>query len=677
MNLIPTSEGTLLSSIHGRDRRSLRSIGKKDLLAAKKYGRKERTYGYQRQPRWKFTFADIVYITEDDEVTEVTSYVLPVDIPMVQLSLTDYNSHRLLTKKLHEMPSICTSHIVVVIDQSASMKTCDVDNYKTRSDAVFGTLALDYIAKQIDNRKFSNANYTDAVTLIEMNDEATIVFGREPCTNVLFNKVVERKQTVNPRGHGMYRKTLDTVGSVMLPDRGNDSCTLVLLFLSDGVPSDFIVDPWYCAGQHMSELCRQFGPQLSVYTLGFAKRGSDFTVLQTMVQSAKDSGCASAFTFVDTSGNGLSTTIANLSDTMSATRRLGTIMNGSERPRTMRRVDVEPDRGEFYQFCDDHDNIKDGTWSLYKEGFNRFVWDKYKQSLIAVGDGDGIAIRNLKLGVGAERIVFRLVELKKDSTSGEFIPTGDRLVAKECKFEEDLTTDQFHAIFCKTQRQASKLADKFNTRISQVCSLHGIAIPAVVNFLPCSVIEVPELFTEGFRTLLVEKRLDPSKYAKWNSNNGYVAGPQKLVDILNRQLLEPQAAPHHDLYVLMEKEEDSDCDDEMSEDSHTKLSEHRSEKLSNSNAWSITSDDIPQAFSHYTYRYTQRSQLVCDLQGVLDDSVTPPVFQLTDPVIHAHNPFWKKHLFGRTDHGHKGMRTFMNSHSCNDLCRLLGLQHIM
>jgi hypothetical protein len=60
-----TSAITLLSSVHGRDRRALRQIGVRDLQAAVKYGTK--SYGYpDRQTgeiRYKFTHANIVYIT--------------------------------------------------------------------------------------------------------------------------------------------------------------------------------------------------------------------------------------------------------------------------------------------------------------------------------------------------------------------------------------------------------------------------------------------------------------------------------------------------------------------------------------------------------------------------------------------------------------------------------------
>jgi hypothetical protein len=61
-----TSLVTVLSSAHGRQRRAEREIHKRDLQAAVKYGVKEsagvcRIFG---TPRWKYTFADVVFITD-------------------------------------------------------------------------------------------------------------------------------------------------------------------------------------------------------------------------------------------------------------------------------------------------------------------------------------------------------------------------------------------------------------------------------------------------------------------------------------------------------------------------------------------------------------------------------------------------------------------------------------
>lgn len=680
MNVFPTSEGTLLSSIHGRDRRHLRKICRKDLLAARKYGTKERTYGYQRQPRWKFTYADIVYITENDEISEVTSYVLPVDIPLISLSASDYTAHDALVHKMRSLPSMCSSHFVIVVDQSASMCTCDVDHHKTRSDAVFATIALDYFGKQIDHRQKTNANYTDVVTLIEMSVTSSVVFEREPCTNVLYNKIVERKKTVYPRGHGMFRSAIDTAFRIMNPDCGNSNCPLFLLFLSDGKPSDFINDQSFDCGQHVFNHCHPYGPQLTVVTLGFGKLGSDFSVLQTMAAYARSAGCSGMFQAVDTRGDALSTVMGTISDTMSATRCAGSVLRIPTRGmRTTRVIDVETPPGPFYNFSTDHDNIYDGTWDLYTDGFNCLIWDKNLQRLIPNRAGEGIAIRKQKLGVGAERLVFRLVEITRNTETNKWEPIHNddgRLVAKEGKYQEDLRVDQFHQVFCRTQRQASKLADKFNHLVKTRCHLHGISVPAIIKFLPCFVFEVPELHGDGYRAVLGEKRLDPSKYMKWNSNNGYVSGPQRLVDVLNKLLCEPMLPPrHHALETMEEGNEDeelSDEDEEQQEEEGNVDMDVIHDSTTPQQAYFIIPEHVPQAFSHHTFRYTQRKQLVCDLQGVLDVSTNPPVFELTDPVIHS-NYDYKSGLFGKTDHGHKGMRDFMNSHICNDLCHLLGL----
>ena len=66
--------------------------------------------------------------------------------------------------------------------------------------------------------------------------------------------------------------------------------------------------------------------------------------------------------------------------------------------------------------------------------------------------------------------------------------------------------------------------------------------------------------------------------------------------------------------------------------------------------------------------------LVCDLQGVLDSSKKPFIFELTDPVIHNRsNKPEKKYKSGRTDRGFDGIKSFFQTHKCNPLCKLLGL----
>ena len=50
---------------------------------------------------------------------------------------------------------------------------CDVNGFRSRSDAMYGTLALDYIAEQLYQQ--GDGFFVDAVTVIEMNDTGYII----------------------------------------------------------------------------------------------------------------------------------------------------------------------------------------------------------------------------------------------------------------------------------------------------------------------------------------------------------------------------------------------------------------------------------------------------------------------------------------------------------------------
>ena len=84
--------------------------------------------------------------------------------------------------------------------------------------------------------------------------------------------------------------------------------------------------------------------------------------------------------------------------------------------------------------------------------------------------------------------------------------------------------------------------------------------------------------------------------------------------------------------------------------------------------------DVPQAFTHFTYKRTSRNRMVCNLQGVLNTSVIPPRFELTDAAIHNSRTRRERRIFGKTDRGTKGMHDFLNNHKWNNLCRILGLE---
>ena len=80
-----------------------------------------------------------------------------------------------------------------------------------------------------------------------------------------------------------------------------------------------------------------------------------------------------------------------------------------------------------------------------------------------------------------------------------------------------------------------------------------------------------------------------------------------------------------------------------------------------------------QAFTHFSYLFTNRRAMVCDLQGVYNSDMTPPTFELTDPAIHYKSKSGKSNVFGRTDLGEDGMDLFFATHQCNKVCKMMRL----
>ena len=87
-----TSAVELISSIHGNQRRVERSIEKRNLQSAVKNGKKERQRILIKDKiviRYKFTFADYVYITDETCTKEITSWILPLPLNIVKSSDND------------------------------------------------------------------------------------------------------------------------------------------------------------------------------------------------------------------------------------------------------------------------------------------------------------------------------------------------------------------------------------------------------------------------------------------------------------------------------------------------------------------------------------------------------------------------------------------------------------
>lgn len=123
-----TSEVPFFSSLHGRERRALRGIDRTDLQAAVLHGKKEPGWPHPATgaARWVYQYGGIVYVTDESSTQEITSYAEPVGIPRANLTREQVLDHEAKKERLAVNPSLCTSHTIIVVDQSGSMKTCDI-----------------------------------------------------------------------------------------------------------------------------------------------------------------------------------------------------------------------------------------------------------------------------------------------------------------------------------------------------------------------------------------------------------------------------------------------------------------------------------------------------------------------------------------------------------------------
>lgn len=737
---VQTSCIEFISSVHGEQRRRERDISKRDLQTALKYGKRKASH----LGRWKITWENVVYIVDSTLTHEVTSYA--VSLPLLEAPVDSRMIAQASEAKarIDKSLRICTSHTVLVVDQSGSMRAADIPGHSSRSRSVFFSLANDFVAPQLINCR---TTMTDVISLIEMRDSGTLVIHQEPISWVLHNKLVhmaEKRKACS--SHGNFLPSLDMANDVLRRSvSSNPCCVHALFFLTDGKESDSTIsgfDRRPCILERVASICKAV-PKESSFSFGlfgYSNHSADFSLLRKMSCRATKCGAAASFSTGLSLGT-LRTSISTLMTSLNASRTALTsirppsnsLLGASSRQintaspssaiRTRKSKDACALGGNF-KGCTEleldrsvlrHENSDnkpcDRDWDFFyfegiqAEGGSGARKDKLVRAAQQRRDtwydapmrskqAKGIAIQRKRFAEGAERIVYRLFEV---NSSGD--PVGEALVAKVSAFEEYDGDSQlrFQSIFEKTQRVAARLARKFNETIRKR-GLHTY-IP-LVHFLSCSFYEMEHVGSDGSASLwaiLAEKRLDHTRYVKWNDNRGGVN---------NRNLKVAEPLPEDNAGDGFEREEhaaaarealgeeeekrvirfqlDNDVDNAGASEGPADAKEKRTVRFQSDvcaddgsedeempieplqQGKNILDEDVPQAFSHWTWVHTQRDYLVCDIQGVLSHS-----FELTDPVIHSARGI--RGQFGITDHGMRGMRKFLNSHQCNPLCKELGI----
>ncbi|KAL7521922.1 hypothetical protein ACHAWX_006614 [Stephanocyclus meneghinianus] len=644
---VPISASDILSSLHGRQRRTERGISKAEFNAAVEFGVRSRGYDNPKtgEKSWIFTYkaGGIAVVTNDSCTQEITSWALPcwgIDIEKVPVTEDMWKSHNeALKESVHH--DLWNSHTVAVIDQSGSMRKTDATNGATRSDLVWLCLAVDYIGKRL---KSGEATSRDYFSLIELSSKGEFLINHHPMNWILYNTIIDLLRNRSPAGDGNYLPAIKLAeNALLLNKKGN--CMLQLLFLTDGAPSDkpprgfgrgmqggVHVSPYHeqAIGNSIAFLARRLGSRLSVGA--FAVGHDQFRTLQSITRTAQEYNCKVFLMLSTLCVKELSTAFMSMTSLLTATKTASTDVT-TNRQRTFRDMIREP--RSSVQFYD----MGDGNWEFYSSRrVKRAYFDKYANEWVNVNDTFNhpqtvrLAVRNHIFGEGKERAVRRVREI---NSNGHAI--GPALVGKESLYVED-TNDSisFHKTFCKVQQLSQKVADRFNKILLSLPGVKRSSTP-LISFLECYVFLLYDKFG-SCHGIMVEKMLDPTKYKKWNTNDGYVDGMSPA-----------------DYHLMKNK----------------KVCMHRPKEHDfTGQDCSFSIDDIPQAFSHFTYIFSKRKFLVCDLQGVLSTKPNEPLFELTDPVIH-YSEMTDRRDFGRTDRGQQGIDDFFRSHKCSNLCHML------
>ena len=322
-----TDFSSLLSGIHGRERRKERNIEKIDLQRAKKYGMQESTI----KGRLKFTYGGIVFIYDPIRRREITSYpsrdaasestgtkfVVPVLLTRNKAYDTSIhiNRNNRLKSIIQADKTMWKSHAVFVVDMSGSMRRDDVSGAKCRSDGVWLVLAKDFVNKQLDA---GTACDGDIVSIILMRDTAQLVLEFEPLNWILYNKLIDMREWENcrPSGPGNYLPAL-VMAEELLAANSLGTCALSLLFFSDGRPSD--QGPF---ATKMGEIASKYRRRLTFSCIGMAQDGEDeaFETLNEMVTEADAYGAKSSFSLPSLDTESLSNIISSMASSLTTTK---------------------------------------------------------------------------------------------------------------------------------------------------------------------------------------------------------------------------------------------------------------------------------------------------------------------------------------------------------------------
>ena len=355
----------------------------------------------------------------------------------------------------------------------------------------------------------NQVSYTDVVTIIEMRDEAIVnpsVY-MEPITWELHNKLVFlASNPLSGKGCGNYCPALEEAFKVLNYTDCRD-CALLLLFLSDGRPSDASALFRRAKSSHImaknkilnavEQICSRFGHRLTFGAFGFAfDNGIVFNLMEEMVNAAKICGSKGIFsTGLDSVSlrkalYAMSTSLL-LTKTDLSSLAGGSLLGPQHTDRILR---------NDLKRCQSDDSgrdraIYDGSEIIFDESEYDFYFkgNDYLSHYASVKMTDssnefpflkiplkhplayGVALKKKYFESGAERATFDLTEV-----DGYRRPIGQPLVGK-VNLHYEPSQIEFHKKSSITQQKALRLANVFNKHLVD----RKLAIPEV-HFLDVS-----------------------------------------------------------------------------------------------------------------------------------------------------------------------------------------------
>jgi hypothetical protein len=407
-----TADSVLLSTDHDRLRRAERQIEKITLKEARRYGMAEK----QSKGRIRYTYAGHVFVYDPRTNRAITSYKMdPGNRPFGNTTKNNTRKTKkkeptsgtkffrpILIQKSHQHDTAglhlahqdaasyvrshkerWSSHTVIVVDMSGSMRDDDVNGARCRSDGVWTSLAKDYVMQQLEK---NTCSLFDVVSVIAMRKSSQVLLECEPMSYVLYNKLVSFRDwdIIKPKDHGFYVPAL-TEATRLLSVNPHGTCALSLIFFSDGKPSDYIKESkqfsWHQYNmvnkrlvKMTGEMASTFGRRLTFVCIGMAGQEENFETLKKMAAEAKMFGAQASFERPTLESTALSAVMnSSLTSSLGTKTEMSSLKTGSSR---LVRTDVKRERSD----TPDDETVNE-NWTVFRTSSvdqyvqNVWVWN--------------------------------------------------------------------------------------------------------------------------------------------------------------------------------------------------------------------------------------------------------------------------------------------------------------